>query len=246
MPLIDLSAEQHRPFRVDPHCHILPGVDDGSPDMETSMRMARRAAAAGVEVMVATPHACHPAVKCRIDAAILREKTAAVNESLAAEGIPVTVLPGQEFLMDDRLPAMFEAGELITWADQNRYVLVELGFHKLSPCVWDVLDYFLGRGLTPIIAHPERYTWWDAHPEAFDRLMERRCFLQFNVMSLNRLWGEPAFERALYFLDHAAQWIVGTDSHNDHDRFWGLDVVRALLEARSNTIVRRPPGGTGG
>ncbi len=97
--------------------------------------------------------------------------------------------------MDERLPGMFEAGELITWADQERYVLIELGFHHLPECAWEVLDYFIGRGLTPIIAHPERYTWWDDRLDVLHQLNERRCFFQFNVMSLNHHWGEKATSR---------------------------------------------------
>lgn len=229
---LDLEVERLQPFRIDPHCHILPGVDDGAPDPETSLRMGRRAAQAGIEVMVATPHACHPAVKCPINADILRQKAAALNELFQGEGVPVTVLPGQEFLMDERLPEMFEAGELITWADQEHYVLVELGFHRFASCTWEVLDYFRERGLTPIIAHPERYTWWEGRPEALDGLLERDCWLQFNVMSLNRLWGDEAYERALRFMASTSRWIVGTDSHSDADRYWGIEQVRALIRSR--------------
>lgn len=231
--VLDLMAEQHRPFRIDPHSHILPGIDDGSPGVEVSLRMARRAVAHGIEVVVATPHACHPAVRIPINADILRRRTAELQHVLNNEGIPLRLYPGQEYLLDERLPAMYEAGELITWADQGRYVLVELGFHHLHECVWSVLDYFAQRGLTPIIAHPERYTWWDEHRGVLERLEERSAFLQFNVMSINGLWGEPARDRAFEFMTRFPRWVLGTDAHSDVDRFWGIDKAKAILRSRA-------------
>lgn len=228
--LIDLADEALHPLRVDPHCHILPGVDDGASDLKVSLAMARRAVANGVQTTVATPHAAHPSLTLRLHRDELRAKVAALQSSLDAEGIPLRLLPGQEFYLGPELPELFQREELITWADQDRHVLIELGFQSVHSCLWDVLDFFVARGLVPIIAHPERYAWWPtAPPELLPRLIEMGCWFQYNVTSLAGGWGPAKRDRALALLARTPHFIIGTDSHDATDRYWSVDEARAAI-----------------
>lgn len=230
--LLNLDEESRFIIRTDPHCHILPGVDDGSRSLEMSLNMARRAVGFGFQTMVATPHGCHPALKCELPPKLLRKRVAELNEAIVAAHIPLTVLPGTEILLNDKVPAMYESGLLMSWADQNQYVLIELGFHQCNDCVWDVLQYFIDRNLTPIIGHPERYTWLPGKPETVRRLAELGCYFQINVMSINGLWGQEAQRMAFELMKFAPRWMVGTDSHSDADKFWGIEEVRLALRER--------------
>lgn len=227
----DLAIEGRYIIRTDVHSHILPGLDDGSRSLEMSLEMARIAVSLGVQRMVATPHACHPAQTCDFSAADVRHHVKVLNHALYDHEIPLTVYPGMEFLMDETIPDLMESGHLITWADQGRYILTELGFHDCRACSWEVLDYVQGKGLTPIIAHPERYTWIHDDWRSVDRLEERGCFFQINVMSLNGLWGEPQRAFALEIMRHTKRWLIGTDSHSDHPKFWDFQSIRNLLIA---------------
>jgi protein-tyrosine phosphatase len=231
--LFDLNEERRYILRVDPHCHILPGIDDGSKSLEMSLNMARRAVGFGIEHMVATPHGCHPALKCDSSPTELRRRVAELNAELEKAGIPLRTSPGTEILVNDRVPELFENGELITWADQNRYVLIELGFHKCPSCAFDVLQYFLNRNLTPILAHPERYTWLPAEPQTVKRLADLGCWFQINVMSINGLWGDMQQEMAFKLMSEVPRWLIGTDSHSDADKFWEIEKVRAALQQRN-------------
>lgn len=231
--LFDLEEESRYLLRLDAHCHILPAVDDGSKSLEMSLNMARRAASFGCRNMIATPHGCHPALKCYLSPSDLRRKVQELNDALQKEEIPVQVHPGTEFLLNPQLPELYEDGQLITWADQNRYILIELGFHHVDPCFWEVLNYFVDQGLTPILGHPERYTWLPSEPDTIRRLADLGCFFQLNVMSINGLWGEMQRTMAFRLMRYAPRWIVATDSHSDHDRFWGIgEVHRDLLKAK--------------
>lgn len=227
---LDLEEECKYLLHIDPHCHILPGVDDGSKDLEMSLAMAGRALALGCRTMVATPHGCHPALKCEGTPEELRYRVEELNTHLGEAGLPLQVLPGTEILLNDKVPELFEAGKLLTWADQNRYVLLELGFHKLPACAWDVVDYFLQRELVPIIAHPERYTWLPEQPDAVDMLLERGCWLQINVMSINGYWGEAQQRMAIELMRKTQRWIVGTDSHSDADRYWEIGRIASEIQ----------------
>jgi tyrosine-protein phosphatase YwqE len=216
-------------IRTDPHSHILPGMDDGSRNFEMSITMGRRAASFGVQNMVATPHANHPASRYDYDADEVRERVAELNRIFREQRINIRLYPGMELLMTEALPEKMESGKLLSWADQKKYVLIELGFHKCPACSWEVLDFMQGRGLTPIIAHPERYTWWPEQLTTLHRLVERGCIFQINVMSINGLWGENTRSMAFHIMRESATWMVGTDSHSDADKFWGIDKVRDTL-----------------
>jgi len=224
--VIDLEEESRYLLRTDAHCHIIPGVDDGSKSLEMSLNMARRAASFGCRTMVATPHGCHPALKCHLSPTDLRRRATDLNSALAEQNIPVTVLPGTEYLLNGQIPELYEDGQVITWADQNRYILIELGFHHVDPCMWDVLNYFVDNGVTPLLGHPERYTWLPEQPDTIRRLADLGCFFQINVMSINGLWGRMQQEMGFRLMRYAPRWIIATDSHSDADKFWGINDVR--------------------
>src|SRR5205085_6051863 len=78
---------------IDLHCHVLPGLDDGPPDVDAAVMVARLAAADGTRTMVATPHVRED---YEFDIALIGERAAALNERLADEGIELQVVPGGE------------------------------------------------------------------------------------------------------------------------------------------------------
>lgn len=228
--MFDLLEESRYVIRTDPHCHILPGVDDGSQNESMSLAMARKALSLGVERMVATPHACHPSSCDGLTAKDVRRRVEKLNSLFAEHQLQLSVFPGMELLINEELAEKYEAGELLTWADQGKYVLLELGFNFIHPAMWSILDFFESKGLSVMVAHPERYVWLPDNMGVLQRLVERGYFFQLNVMSLNGLWGPGPQNLALQIMRRTPQWIVGTDSHNDAERFWGIAQVREFLE----------------
>ena len=234
----DLEEESQYIIRTDPHGHYLPGVDDGSVDMRMSLAMGRLAASNGIRNIVATPHACHPATKCNFSPADLRQRVADLNAAFRSEGIPVTAYPGMELLIDEVMIDLHKDGQLITWADQGKYILLELGFHELRAGAWKVLDYFDSVGLTAIIAHPERYTWLPRDEKTLWKLVDRGYFFQINVMSINGRWGEGIQDFAMHLVRSVPRWIVGTDAHSDANKFWEIEKVRRALREENNLVIR--------
>jgi len=243
--LLDPKIEGRFVIRTDPHCHILPGLDDGAPSREMSIRMAKRMASVGIQNIVATPHGVHPGIETNTDPGFLRDQVAAINELFEAEGIPVTVYPGTEIFLRRRIRQLFERGELITWADQGKYILMELGFQRRSEGVLEVVDYFLNSGITPIIAHPERYLWLPGDGVLFAELRDRGCVFQFNTMSINGHFGKRTQDVALRLLPCSDYFIIGTDSHSDADKYFDLVAVRTtladlgLMDGNGNFIARQ-------
>jgi protein-tyrosine phosphatase len=94
---------------IDIHTHILPGLDDGAPDWEQAIAMARAAAAEGITTIVATPH--HANGVYHNEADVVKEAVARFNERMNTEGIPLTVVPGQEIRIHDDLLDAWGRGE---------------------------------------------------------------------------------------------------------------------------------------
>lgn len=229
-PTLDPFSKDVLDFSIDPHCHLIPGIDDGSPDMDISMRMAQLASAAGIKTIIATPHGNHPILETNTSGDFLRFQVDELNRNLQEREIPISVFPGTEIFLSEKVPELFEADLLLSWADQNRFLLTELGFRKYNPGLFEVIDYFISKNITPIIAHPERYLWLPAEMNIFHQLKERGCRFQFNVMSINGLFGEEIQSFAFQLIDLCDHWIVGTDSHKDAARYWELDSVVANLQ----------------
>ena len=90
---------------VDIHCHILPGVDDGSPSMEDSLEMARMAADSGVTNIIATPHCNLPGDGPKnYRSAALRTGFSRLRQALEQQGIPLGIHPGAGVFCTPELP----------------------------------------------------------------------------------------------------------------------------------------------
>jgi protein-tyrosine phosphatase len=238
--ILDPVQEGEFLIRTDPHCHIIPGIDDGSPNIGMSLRMARRQASLGVKNIVATPHGNHPGIEVNTHPDYLRAEVAKLNKVFSDERIEINILPGTEVYLTRAVPGLLDRSELMTWADQGRHLLVELGFQEHSKDLLLLIDDIFSRNLVPIIAHPERYLWIDDEPEIYHELNERGCVMQFNTMSINGHFGLEIQRRAAWLIGKAKKMMVGTDSHHDAERYFEFDLARERVN-RWGGNVSAPP-----
>ncbi len=136
---------------IDWHSHILPGIDDGPADMRQSLAMAAALAAVGFTTIYCTPHwmvGCYEAVND-----LVLHCLAAVQEQLDISGIPLKLLPGREYCLDEYLPAALE--NPLPLGD-SRQILVEIPPHITPENVRCLLYDVVRAGFIPVIAHPER------------------------------------------------------------------------------------------
>lgn len=141
----------------DVHCHVVPGVDDGSRSIEESLDILRLLVRGGVRTVVATPH-IFPA-RFPNEPEPLRDKFAQLDAARAAAGIDVALELGAEHYCDDSLVPRIDAGRVIAFGPEL-YVLFETttGAH-VPPQLYDVVHALAERGFTPLCAHVERYQY---------------------------------------------------------------------------------------
>ena len=116
---------------VDIHCHLLPHLDDGAKDWETSLAMAKMAVADGIHTIVATPHQLGSFSGNRGD--IIRKQAAELRRRLAKQGIPLQVLAGGDVRIEDGLRRELASGNVLTLGDYGRHVLLELPHELYFP-----------------------------------------------------------------------------------------------------------------
>ena len=200
---------------IDIHSHILWCMDDGPESMEESLAMASIAAEEGVSTVVATPH-CIDEKDLTGFAQRAEEKCQQLNKALDREGIPLKVIPGAEVYMDLDILEWTGLDEL-TLGNTN-YILIEMPMGEVPRYAENFLYYLQLKGLTPIIAHPERNRDIMEDPNQLIRFIELGSLTQINTGSITGLFGPEVQESARILLSHDMGHVLGTDAHSRRKR----------------------------
>jgi protein-tyrosine phosphatase len=219
---------------VDIHCHILPGLDDGSRDMATSITMARIAVADGTTAVVATPHWLEDEHEVTPD--VIRQAVKDLQAELDRNAVPLTVYPGCEALICPDLPHRVQQGDVMTVADHGKYLLMELPFEDLPTYVDDVIFKLQVQGITPILAHVERYTCVQLDHGLALKWSKRGVLLQVNADNLARGRGRE-YETAQDLIDHGISVIVASDAHDAEHRTPKCALVAGELRLSGNDDI---------
>lgn len=214
---------------VDIHCHILPGLDDGAADMDEALVMARVAAQSGSRTIIATPHAGHAEAKASPEA--IRAAVKSLQQQVDAAGIDLKLLPGMELLCGSRLERILHNGAYLTLAG-SRYLLVEFYFDETLPAIRGMLHSIVEHGLTPVIAHPERYEAVQRDPWVAAAWMEQGYGIQINAGSLLGYLGSDAKRTGKWLVRNGLAHLAASDGHNLETRPPRLQAVRDYLEDR--------------
>ncbi|MWC27249.1 tyrosine-protein phosphatase [Paenibacillus sp. MMS18-CY102] len=205
---------------IDIHTHILPGIDDGAGDWEESLALARAAVAGGITAVVATPH--HADERYYNKASDVVALTAQLNERLRAAGIPLLVRHGQEVRYHKELLDHLEQGELVTLAG-SRYLLLELPSGSVPEGVPELIYELSLKGITPVIAHPERNRELANDTGKLLRLIELGALAQVTAHSLIGSFGKAIERVAWTMCRQGLIHLVSSDAHHCDRRSFRLE-----------------------
>lgn len=200
---------------IDTHLHILPGVDDGPETLEQSLALARALVQEGVHTAIATPH--YNDEFQRRGAAEIRERVFALQQALHQQSIPLRVLAGHEALIAPGLVEDIRAGRLAT-LNGSRYLLLELWTAHWLPETERVIFELRSAGITPVLAHPERYRFFQKEPERLAVLLRQGVLAQITASSLVGMQGRTAQHTAEMLLKKGLVHIIASDAHGLHKR----------------------------
>ena len=202
---------------IDIHSHILPGLDDGSPDLEQSVAMARLAAESGTTDLVASPHAD---LQFTFDPAVTERKIAELAE---ASGNILRIHYGCDFHLHYENIQQALADPSKYAINHKCYVLVELSELLVLKTADDVLERMRAAGMIPIITHPERNTVLQHHVEKLEAWVCNGCAVQVTGQSLLGRFGRKAQSFSVELLRRDLVHFVASDGHDCRKRPPRLD-----------------------
>jgi len=214
---------------IDIHCHILPGLDDGSKSWEVTLEMCRLAIADGITHMVTTPHAddTYPYSRDRVRET-LAELSGKIHDQLVFS-------IGCDFhLSFANIEDAIAHPRRYTIA-AGPYLLIELSDFGIPPQISDGLGRLQAAGMVPIITHPERNAILQRGPERVLEWADTGCLVQVTASALTGYWGSVARRMAWWLLDHEAVHVLATDAHDNKDRPPVLSEARDLVSKRLGT-----------
>ena len=219
---------------IDLHAHILYGLDDGPDTQEQTMAMLRIAVEEGIHTMVVTPHFIHGANA--YDAHQYHVRLAEIQEQILTEALPITLLPGNEMMMDEWTLKNYQSQSARTLAD-SRYALVEFPLVEIPHYAENIIDGLLEEGLIPLIAHPERYPEVQEDPGLMERFIHRGCLMQVNSGSITGIYGKKPAHTAKTLIQHHMVHVVASDCHTPGRRSPRLKEARNLVHSWMGTEV---------
>ena len=200
-------------LKTDMHSHLLPGIDDGAPDLATSVEMINGLTHLGFKKLITTPHIMQDMYPNKRDDILTRYE--ALKQHLETEGIEVELGVAAEYFIDDNLKKLLADKEpLLTFG--NNLVLVEFSMASEPYSFREILFEMQMQNYQPVIAHPERYIYQERNKEFFEELKLAGYLFQLNILSLAGVYGKTVHELARYFIKHEYYDIAGTDLHNVH------------------------------
>jgi protein-tyrosine phosphatase len=211
---------------VDIHCHILPGVDDGSQTWDMTVDMCRIAQKDGITHIVATPHANS---RFPFDREKHSEQLQALRERI----------PDMEFSLGCDFHTSYEN---IKDAERNpdryaiaatQYLLVEFSNFQTRAQMVDILFRLHSAGLETIVTHPERNPVIAEYPDLPEQFVCMGALLQITADALVGNWGARQRKTCESLLRKGLVSIIATDAHEPHKRRPVLSVAR---EAASRIV----------
>jgi tyrosine-protein phosphatase YwqE len=201
---------------ADMHSHLLPGLDDGLPDMEKTLLFVRELSDLGYKKLICTPHIMSDLYPNGPETII--PTLHSVQEAISLQNIPVTIGAAAEYMVDTEMEAGVNRGDkLLTFG--NNFILIEMSYLVASPNIDQVIFALRVKGLKPVIAHPERYTFYHTDFKMYERFVDLGCLLQMNLLSLSGYYGKPVKAVAEKLLASKMISLVGTDMHHEGHLF---------------------------
>ncbi len=193
------------------HSHLIPGIDDGSPDLKTSLQLIKGLANLGYSKLITTPHIMWDMYQNTRQN--IQEGLGIVQQAVKDAGLQVEIEAAAEYFLDDYVAAMVKNNEPLLTFDGKK-VLVEFSMAHASMGLKDILFDMQMQGYQPVIAHPERYTYLTYSKDLYDDLKNIGCLFQLNLLSLTTYYGKSVNELAQYLIKKDYYDLVGTDLHN--------------------------------
>jgi protein-tyrosine phosphatase len=198
-------------LKTDVHAHLLPGIDDGSPDTKTSIHLIKGMMDLGFEQFTATPHVMQDIWKNNDETIVSASKL--LQSALNERNMDCKVTAAAEYMVDEHLEFLLQEKKGLRTIREN-WVLIEISFLQPPLQLKDILFELQLQGYQPVLAHPERYLYYAGKIKELIELRDIGCKLQSNLLSFSGYYGKEVLRFAEQLVDLNLVSLLGTDLHH--------------------------------
>ena len=213
---------------IDLHCHILYGIDDGSKTIYESIELIKKAYSNGVTDISFSPHYILGSsynANNKKKKNILKE----IQKEIEKQNIKVNLYYGNEVFVENNMLELLEKSEIST-INNSKYLLFELPMNNRYNGIYNLIFELKSKGIQPIIAHPERYSYIQNDPTLMIKLLEQGVLFQSNIGSFYGYYGKTVEKTAKLLLKHNMISFICSDIHHTKDNFYeNIDNVKDIL-----------------
>lgn len=207
IPLTDFFTDGF----VDIHSHLLPGIDDGAKDMDTSIALLLKMASFGIKNFITTPHVLGSVYPNSSE--VIKQKLGAVKKELEKREIKdISIQAAAEYMLDGEFSALLDQKDILVLKDN--YILVEMSYFRAPINLYELLFEVQLKGYKPVLAHPERYNFYHTDFKSYYKLKQAGCLFQLNLLSLTDQYGKEVQKTSEKLLKENLYDFVGTDIHH--------------------------------
>ncbi|KAA2239180.1 histidinol phosphatase [Chitinophaga agrisoli] len=197
-------------METDIHSHLIPGVDDGVQDIETSLAYIEQLQEMGIRKIITTPHIILDRYPNSVDT--LTPPYLQVKAALKEKGVDLPFSFAAEYYMDEQFEQLIPSSPLLTL--QGKLILVEMSFMQAPPQLHQWLFSLAAHGYQPVLAHPERYNHYHHQYGGYEQLKEWGCLFQMNLLSITGYYGKHIQKIAEKLMADKMINYIGTDLHH--------------------------------
>ena len=195
-------------LKTDIHSHFIPGIDDGSPDMETTIALIEKMQELGFEKIITSPHVMSDFYQNSSE--IILKGLADVRKELKAKNIDMEIDAVAEYYIDYEFEQKIGKEKFLTFGDN--YILVELSFMEAPRNLFEIIFKLQLEGYKVVLAHPERYNYYTI--KDYEDFISRGVLLQINFLSLIGYYSPQVKKKTESLINSGMVSLVGTDCHN--------------------------------
>ena len=195
---------------TDIHSHVLCGIDDGAKTPADSRFLMESMKAMGFSKLIATPHTLSSVWPNTPET--IHNALQVVQRECSDLSSQLQLQAASEYFMDEHFVTRFQSEPLLALKD--RHVLVEMSYLNAPLQLFDILFELQLKGYVPVLAHPERYTFYHNNIKAYEQLKKAGCLFQMNLLSSVGYYGPAVAKTADTLLGMGLVDFVGSDVHH--------------------------------
>lgn len=215
-------------LHTDIHSHLIPGIDDGAKSLDESIRLIQGLQSLGYKKLITTPHVMSDYYKN--DSKRILTGLERVREALKLHKIDIELDAAAEYYLDEHLVELIKKKDLLTFG--KNMVLFELSFFEEPKFLDQVIFDLQLEGYKPVLAHPERYSFYHKSMDNYEKLIDKGVLFQLNLGSLSGNYGPEVMRVAEKMVDKGWVSMLGSDTHH-------MMHIQLLSTLKTNPILHR-------